>query len=424
MTLRLTRREAQSIAVGAQGLDRRPHRRRIGEQDVLAVFERLGTIQLDTISVISRSHETVLWSRLGRFDRDLIPDLYAPGNALTEYLGHAASILPTGLLPLFRPYMERTRRHQGGWGSAPENRKVMQAVVERIAEEGPLSSRDFAAPATATRAGPWAWWGTKPERRALNVLWIRGDLMIHQRDAGFARYFDLPDRVAPGFWAGEAISRETQQRELIRRAVRALGVTTAGWASDYFRTGGPAHVPVVRTREILHEMEQEGCILPVTVPGIDEPVWMSSGFVERLELLRERKGRPTLTTLLSPFDNLIWNRPRGEQLWDFRYRLECYTPAPQRQYGYYSLPILHRGEIVGRLDPSFDRKRGVLTIASLHLEPWVRPGEALAKAIAGAIEELVAFLGGEPGAWRLQRSSAPEMRDLLRPYAGEMQNAK
>jgi len=416
----LTRREAQDLAVIAQGLDRRPFRRAARADDILAIFDRLGTIQLDTISVISRSHETVLWSRLGPYDRDLIPALYAPGNALTEYLGHAASILPSDLLPLFRSYMERARRHDGGWVAEPESRAVMRAVIERVTTEGPMSSRDFEAPPDAGRAGLWEWWGNKPERRALNALWLRGDLMIHQRDRGFARYFDLPDRVAPGFWDGEAMSPEEQQRRLIRRAVSALGIATAGWASDYFRTGGPSHVSLTRTREILRELETMGEILPVSVAGIDEPVWMHAALRERLALHRERRGRPTLTTLLSPFDNLIWNRPRGEQLWDFFYRLECYTPAPKRQFGYYSLPILHRGAIVGRLDPSYDRKRGVLTVKALHLESRVRPGEALAKAIAGAIEDLLAFLGSEAGAWRLAQTSSFVMAELMRPYAGEM----
>ena len=419
LMLELTRNEAQALAVIAQRLDRRPFRRKPTGDDILDVFRHLGTIQLDTISVISRSHETVLWSRLGPYDRDILPALYAPGNALTEYLAHAASILPTEFLPLFRPYMEKARAATGGWGAEPDSQAIMRAVVDRISEAGPMSSRDFETPEGAERAGLWEWWGNKPERRALSSLWIRGDLMIHQRDRGFARYFDLPERVAPGFWEGDAISGEEQERALLRHAIRALGVTTARWASDYFRTGGPAHVSMTRTRELLHEFAAEGTLLPVTVPGIDEPAWMDPALTERLELLREGKGKPTLTTLLSPFDNLIWNRPRGEQLWDFYYRLECYVPAPKRQYGYYSLPILHRGKIVGRLDPSFDRRKGVLTIKALHLEPGVTPSASLAKAIAGAIEDLLAFLGGEPGAWILQAED-DAVRALMRPHAGEL----
>ena len=418
--LELSRKEAQALAVISQGLDRRPLRRQPGENDILAIFRQLGTIQLDTISVISRSHETVLWSRLGPYDPDLITRLYTPGNALTEYLGHAASILPTDLLYLFRPYMQHAREHEGGWSDKPESQGIMRAVVDRVATAGPMTSRDFEPPPGAQRAGVWEWWGNKPERRALNSLWIRGDLMIHKRDRGFARYFDLPDRVAPGFWDGESISAQCQQRELLQHAVRALGIVTARWASDYFRTGGPAHVSVVQARALLERFENEGVVIPIDIPGIEEPVWMEATLLERLELMRERKGRPTLTTLLSPSDNLIWNRPRGEQLWDFFYRLECYTPAPKRQYGYYSMPILHRGAIVGRLDPSFNRKSGVLTIKSLHLEPWVRPGEALLRSIVNAIEDLLAFLGGASGAWAVQVAETSGVSDVLRPYAGEV----
>lgn len=419
-TLQITRSDAQALAVIAQRLDRRPLRRRPSASDVLEVFRHLGTIQLDTISVISRSHETVLWSRLGPYDPDLVTTLYMPGNALGEYLGHAASIIPSELLALFRPYMERARAHHGGWTSQPESQAIMEAVVDRIAAQGPMTSRDFEAPADAGRAGQWEWWGNKPERRALNALWIRGDLMIHKRDRGFARYFDVPERTIPGFWDGEAIPVECQQRELLRHAVRALGVMTARWASDYFRTGGPAHVSVATTRALLQEFAAEGSIIPVMVPGIDEPTWMDAALMERLALLQERKGRPTLTTLLSPFDNLIWNRPRGEQLWDFYYRLECYVPAPKRQYGYYSLPILHRGKIAGRLDPSYSRKDGVLTIKALHLEPRVRVNEALTKAIAGSIEDLLAFLGGSPGSWTVREGDGCGETGILRPYAGEV----
>lgn len=417
---KLTRDEAQALAVIAQRLDRRPFRRRPTRTDILDIFEHLGTIQLDTISVVSRSHETVLWSRLGPYDPDLVTDLYAADHALTEYLGHAASILPVDLLPLFRPYMEQARVDHSGWSAQPESQAVMRAVLERIAAEGPMTSRHFESPPEAKRPRQWEWWGNKPERRALATLWVRGEIMVHKRDRGFARYFDLPSRVVPGFWEGEAISIETQHRALVRHALRALGVTTALWASDYFRTGGPTHVPIAKVRDVLKEFVAEGIAVPIEVPGIDEPVWMDAALQERLELLRERKGRPTHTTLLSPFDNLIWNRPRGEQLWDFFYRLECYVPAPKRQYGYYSLPILHRGKIIGRLDPSYHRKTGVLTIKALHLEPWVRPGEAIARAIVGAIEDLLSFLGGTPGSWILLETSSLDMARLLHPHAGEV----
>ena len=310
-TVSITRGEAQALAVIAQRLDRRTLRRRPTSGDILDMFKHLGTIQLDTISVISRSHETVLWSRLGPYDCSLVTDLYAEDNALTEYLGHAASILPTDLLSLFRPYMEQARASQGGWSGQPESQAIMRAVKDRIAVEGPMTSRDFESSPEATRAGQWEWWGNKPERRALATLWVWGDVMVHKRDRGFARYFDLPDRVVSGFWQGEAISIGMQQRALLRHALRALGIMTARWASDYFRTGGPPHVPIAKVRGLLKEFVAEGIAVPVEVPGINEPVWMDAELQGRLELLREGKARPTLTTLLSPFDNLIWNRSRG-----------------------------------------------------------------------------------------------------------------
>lgn len=418
--MKLTRAEARALAVTASRLDRRPFRRAVRRDDILGMFRHLGTIQLDTISVISRSHETVLWSRLGAYDPSLITGLYEQDHSLSEYLAHAASILPTDLLPLFRPYMERARASDTAWLAQPENRTVADAVLQRISAEGPMTSRDFDAPPDAVRPDAWHWWGNKPERRVLSHLWIQGQLMIHKRDQGFARHFDLAERVVPGFWDGEALSRDEVQRHFLTHAVRALGITTARWASDYFRTGGPSHVPIADTRRILGEFEVSGVVCPVEVPGIEEPVWMDASLQERLELLRERKGWPTLTTFLSPFDNLTWNRLRGEQLWDFDYRLECYVPAPKRRYGYYSLPILYRGDIVGRLDPSFNRKTGVLTIRALHLEPGIRPGEALVRAIARTIEDMQGFLGGQPGAWVLGATDPPQVAGMLRSHAGEV----
>lgn len=421
--MKLTRAEAQALAVIASGLDRRPTRRRVTRDDILDVFHRLGTIQLDTISVISRSHETVLWSRLGAYDPSLIVDLYERDHSLTEYMAHAASILPADLLYLFRPYMERVRRSESAWLAEPENREVAEAIIQRITAEGPMTSRHFESPPDAERTEAWHWWGNKPERRVLSHLWMHGELMIHKRDRGFARHFDLPERVVPGFWDGEAIPGEEAQRELAMRAISALGVTTAAWVTDYFRTGGQSHIPNVDARRILAEFAVDRRAIPIEVEGIDTPMWMDPARLETLELLRQRKGWPTHTTLLSPFDNLIWRRDRTELLWGFSYVLEIYVPAPKRRYGYYSLSILHKGRLVGRLDPSFDRRKGILTIKALHLEPGVRVSDSLVRAITRTVEDLLAFLGGQPGAWVLGTTDPPELASMLRPYAGEVLRA-
>ena len=413
--LPLSRDEARWIAVHSAGLARRPFRRRPTSADLLHTIRHLGMVQLDTISVISRSHETVLWSRLGPYDVTAFHHLYEPRLALTEYLAHAAAIIPVDTLSLFRPYMERVRRRED-WAAEPANRAVMNRVLARIEQEGPAGSRHFEPPGDGRRAEQWEWYGLKPERRALDALWVRGELVIRNREPGFSRVFDLPDRVVPGFWDAPPIDESARDCAMVTKAIDVLGVGTAGWVSDYFRTGGPSHVSVARTRSLLAGLEAEGHTIRVTIPGIDEPVWMGARQEELLSELRAGRRRPALTTLLSPFDNLVWNRDRDERLFDFHYRLECYTPAPKRVYGYYSLPILHRGKVVGRLDPSYDRRQRFLTIRSLHLEPWVRPSAGMLASIRGAVDDLVRFLGGTPGDWALQRSEPGWILSQLQPH--------
>lgn len=408
----LTRNEAQSLAVIASGLDRRPFRRKPTAQDILETIRKLGSVQLDTISVISRSHETVLWSRLGPYDPALIQALYDPGLAITEYLAHAAAIIPAETLHLFKSSMIRAR-DAGTWSHDPHNRQVMDRVLARIRAEGPLGSHHFERPDDGRRAQQWEWYGLKPERRALDRLWVQGEIVLRRRDRGFSRVFDLPERVIPGFWDTPPVPDEDRDRLFVRKAMSALGVGTARWVTDYFRTGGPAFVPLGQSRNLLLEMERAGEVIPVAVSGIDEPIWLDASLVARLDGLRPGHLRPVLTTLLSPFDNLIWNRDRGEQLWGFHYRLESYTPEPKRRYGYYSLPILYRGRIVGRLDPSFDRRTRILTVKALHLEPKVRVSASLVGAIACALDDLVGFLGGVPGSWVLLQANPPEILPLL-----------
>ncbi len=410
----ISREEARWLVVAAQGLDRRPHRRRATKADLLATIQRLGCVQLDSISVVSRSHETVLWSRLGSFNTALIAELYDPDAAVAEFLAHAAAIVPVGLLPLFRPYMERARQREG-WATDPANRAVMDHVLDRIRRDGPLGSRHFESPEEAGPAAPWAWYGTKPERRALDLLWLRGDLVVRRRD-GFQRVFDLAERVVPALWGNEAISEVDCRRELTRRALGALGVATASWTADYFRTGGPSHLPVRTAASELRALAAEGAALQAVVEGIAGPCWLDPALLPLLDELRAGRGRPVLTTLLSPFDSLVWDRDRALTLFGFDYRLESYTPAVKRRYGYYTLPILDRGRIVGRLDPAYDRWTKVLTAKALHLEPWVRPSARLATAIDRAARDLVAFLGGdggEPSAIRWLHADPATMLPLL-----------
>ncbi|MDQ3412645.1 MAG: winged helix DNA-binding domain-containing protein [Chloroflexota bacterium] len=410
---RLSLDEARMLAVIAQRLDRRPAAIRSPvrvKQRLLETVRHLGCVQIDTISVISRSHETVLWSRLGAFDPALFDEIYYPDGALFEYWAHAAAFVPIEALPFyFRAMAAYRARYEAPGSWAEREAATLNLVLAAIRERGPLASRHFERPA-GPRADPWTWWGGKPERQALDHLWSRGDLMV-QRRQGFQRTYDLAERIAPNRIGGEPPSEAAAQRHFVATALSAMGIGTPAWVADYFRTGWVRHVDSRSTGAELALMASEGLAVPAEVEGLSEPAWIDPALLPTLTELRSGRGRPTLTTLLSPFDNLIWYRPRTAALFGFEYRIECYTPEAKRIYGYYTLPILHRGRLVGRVDPSYDRRLRRLTIKAAHLEPRVRATDPLAAAVVGALRDLSGFLGG--GEIVVQRSNPEPFATML-----------
>jgi uncharacterized protein YcaQ len=369
-------------------------------------------VQLDSISVVARSHETVLWSRLGRFDPQLVGDLYHPQRLVTEYWAHAAAIVPVEMLPLFRRRMGEYKDPSSALYSRWEpDAAVNESVLATIRERGPLPSRAFERP-DGPRPPAWAWFGGKPAKKALDYLWTCGDLTVVKREAGFQRVYDLMERQFPDLANQEPPPIETTRRAFVTRALSAMGIGTARWVADYFRTGGQYHVPLREVAAELNALEREGLAIPVTLAGGTERAWIDPAMLSVLTEARAGRVTAVRTTLLSPFDNLIWFRPRTAALFDFDYRIECYTPAPKRRYGYYTLPILHRGRLVGRLDPSYDRKRRVLTVKALHLEPGVAVTGELAEDLGAALRDYCAFLGGEE---TVVTMSEPE---ILREHLG------
>ncbi len=391
----LTKDEARFLAVIAQRLDRRPPaRQRRDRAFLLDTIRTIGCLQLDSISVISRTHETVMWSRVGPYDVADLNALHYPNGALFEYLVHAAALAPIEYFPYFRRRMDFYRsdgRDSQGWQHT--NREVLDRVLAVAHEKGSVSSRDFER-LEGKAPEPWEWYGGKPERQALDSLWSNGELMVLKRE-NFQRTYAATDDVLPNAFEGPLPSVEEQRRWFVTKSVDAIGVATPAWVTDYFRTGGRAYVPARESVAELAALAAEGLIVPAVVDGIRGPVYIGHKEVDLLSELRSGRRRPTLTTLLSPFDNLTWHRGRTAELFDFDYRIECYTPAPKRKYGYYSLTILHKGRLVGRLDPSYDRRARVLTIRALHLEPGVRPTEPLAASVAGALHDLLTFLKGQ-----------------------------
>ncbi len=424
-TLRLSVEEARGLMLAAQGLlDAPPASPAPGLDDVRAAVERLGVLQIDTISVVERTQYLALWSRLGPYDRALLDRLLYPGRATFEYWGHAASIAPMADYRYYR--LKMLRHHEHMWSGnkqwLEENPTVLRETLEAIRARGPLGSADFERPPDKARTGPWDWFGPKDSRRALEVLWTMGDLMVHSRRAG-QKVYDLRERVLTEAF-GDEVPRDDELPSpdevtgyFARHTVRALGVVTPSWLWDYFRLA--PSIDGAKSRKVaalatLNRLCEEGEVAQATVEGLREPAFVARAALPVLERLRAG-ATPARTTLLSPFDSLIWDRARAQVLFGYEVCFEAYVPPPRRRYGYYCLAILHRGRLVGRLDPKTDCAARRLIVRSLYLEPEIEAGNALLDGVAGALRSLALFLGADTIAVERAdpESLAPALADRL-----------
>ena len=375
--VRLSAHHARLLHLHAQGLLARP-RRRAKKADVLAAIERMRMLQIDTISVVARSPYFVLFSRLGAFRQNWLEELLA-GGEIFECWAHEACFAPRADYPLHRRHAQERLGH---WSmkSAERNRREhkaeMDAILARIRADGALKSSDFES--AAPRTG--GWWGWKDEKRWLEALFALGELMIARRE-NFQRVYDLAERVLAtmGAQGAKPATAETMQREFILGAVRALGATQARWINDYFRSGRK-----LKDADLDAYVER-GELLRVPVDGWNSPAYVHADHEEACLAASQGRLRATHTTLLSPFDPVIWDRERVAGLFEFDYRIEVYVPAPKRTWGYYVLPILHRGRLVGRLDAKAHRAEGRFEVKALYLEESVEITDALADALAQAI---------------------------------------
>lgn len=356
---------ARALLLAAQGLQERPAEP-ARKEDCLAAIRRMGLLQIDTISVVARSPYLVLWSRLGDYEPRWLEELLAEG-LLFEYWAHAACFLPVEEYGIYR---RRMLDYAGDHGYMPsglsgrhaDQREVMERVLARIREQGAVRSADFQCARDRARA----WWDWKPEKIALEHLFNAGALMIARRE-GFQRVYDLRERVMPDWDDARTPSREEARRLLALKGVRALGVARARWvtgSTGYFGN-------YLRSRDgqaLLAEAARAGELLAVTLEGSDEPAYVHRDNRSLMERAAEGALASTVTTLLSPFDPVVSNRARARELFGFDYRIETYTPAARRRYGYFSLPILHQGHLVGRLDAKAHRREGRFEVRSLHLE--------------------------------------------------------
>ncbi|BEP16256.1 winged helix-turn-helix domain-containing protein [Acidothermaceae bacterium B102] len=368
--------QARRIALAAQGFARPRPTGRIDGGHLGRVVDGLGLLQIDSVNVLSRAHYLPAYSRLGPYPRERLDQLTWGSGRVFEYWAHEASFLPAQLWPLFRWRMEARRGH-GTWGSARgliANRPgYIEDVLEEVRDRGPLSAREVSD--AVSRKG--AWWSWSDAKVALEALFATGDVTVFER-VNFERRYDLPERVLPAAVVEAPVPTEDEaRRELLRISARALGVATATDLYDYFRLNGPVTAPR------LAELVEAGDLTPVTVRGWSQPAYLAPG--ARLP------RRITARALLSPFDSMVFERSRLERLFDFRYRIEIYVPAPKRIYGYYVLPFLLGERFVARVDLKADRATGVLVVQAAWSEPDAPPDTV--EELADELVLLAGWLG-------------------------------
>ncbi|WP_230474642.1 winged helix-turn-helix domain-containing protein [Dyella monticola] len=347
-------------------------------------------LQIDSIHVVARSPYSVLYARLGDYPQAWLDDALEAGR-VAECWAHEACFVTAADIASHRAW--RAQAQSSHWAdqhaarARDANLEQMHALLERIRMSGPVRASDF----ERVDRGASGWWEWKPEKRWLEAWFASGELMVTRRER-FQRVYDLADRVLakldPPFEAPiPAWSCEELRRRFILDSVRALGITQARWIADYFRLK-----PAVSEHE-LAPLLASGELLAVQVSDWENPAYVHREHAELLEKARAGHLRATHTALLSPFDPLVWDRARARGMFDFDYTIECYLPAVKRRYGYYALPILHRGRLVGRLDAKAHRAEGVFEVKALFFEEDVTPTARMLKDVAQAIAAFAAWHG-------------------------------
>ena len=376
MAEELSAAQARRVLLAAQGFGAAPPAR-IGPARLETAARRLGVLQLDSVTVFERSHYLPLHARLGPYEkRHLDRVTFGDPARWTEWWAHEAALLPVEDLPLWA-WRKAEYRARDPWfpDFAGDHEELMRELMALLAANGPMAASEIEHEDNR-RHGPW--WGWSSVKRALEILFRRGDVVAAGRTR-FERRYALPEQVLPDSIIGAEVPRADAIRELVRRAAVALGVGTIGDLADYFRLRADD------TRQAVRELEDAGELLPVRVEGWRQRAWIHRD--------ARRPSRIRAAALLSPFDPVVWDRDRAERLFGFRYRIEIYTPAPKRVHGYYSLPVLLDDRLVGRVDLKSDRRAGLLRVQSAWREEGAAGAAADPDRIAGLVRGAAAWQG-------------------------------
>ena len=350
--------DARRIALAAQGFDTARPKTKATQRHVDALISRLGVVQIDSVNVLVRSQELPLFARLGNHDRNAIPKA-TEAQKLFEYWGHEAAHLPVDLHPLFRWKMNAARTgkvtHWGLTSFYEENKAFVKRTLKHVEKNGPTTSRELST--RTEKKGTW--WDWDEAKVALEYLFLTGQLMSRGRGSDFARIYDTPERVLPQrVIDAPTPSEHDARKQLLVRSTIAQGVATMSDLADYYRQ------KLAMVKPLIAELVEEGELREVAVDG-----WTEKAFVHCNAKLPKQLHA---TALLSPFDSLVWHRPRNERLFNFHYRIEIYTPKEKRKFGYYVLPFMMNGEMVGRVDLKADRANSALLAYSVHTEKGVK----------------------------------------------------
>ncbi|EOI5727323.1 winged helix-turn-helix domain-containing protein [Cronobacter malonaticus] len=378
----LSLRAARHLHLAAQGLLKKPTRR-ARPADILATITRMSLLQIDTINIVARSPYLVLFSRLGSYPGRWLDEALARGE-LMEYWAHEACFLPRSDFPLFRHRMLKPEnmgwKYRAAW--MEEHAKEIGELMAFIERNGPVRSADFEHP----RKGASGWWEWKPHKKHLEGLFTAGQVMVVER-RNFQRVYDLTTRVLPE-WDDSLhlIDQAQAEAQMLANSARSLGIFRSAWLADYYRLRNVAIGP------LLQAWQEEGVVVPVDVETLG-PMWLHHALLPLLDQAVACKLTATHSAVLSPFDPVVWDRRRAEEFFNFSYRLECYTPAPKRKYGYFVLPLLHKGALVGRMDAKMHRQQGSLEAIALYAEEGVSFTAGVIAGLRQAIADFAAWQG-------------------------------
>jgi uncharacterized protein YcaQ len=362
-------RAVAALFLARQYLDR-PRARRLTAASLAHFAEDCGGVQLDSINVVARAHHLTLWSRFGVYDRATLERLLYQRRVLFEYWAHAACLVPTAHFPAWRRAMlDYRHRHKGWVGFLRKHPRIMREVESAIATRGPLANADFQAVRPAGSAG---WWNWKPAAHALDFLWMSGRIAVDSR-SHFQKRFNLVERVLPDALAQPPLERAAFRRWHLTQSLHAMGAATDLDLRLYLTY---PRFSAAERAATLRDALRAGEVVAVEVTGSRARWYALTRDLDALAAAGRRRVGSRGATLLAPFDSLLWHRERVTRLFGFDYRIEVYTPAAQRAVGYYTLPLLVDGQLIGRVDAKLHRSEHRLELRHVHFENWFARGTA------------------------------------------------